>query len=72
MNCQGILSVRKLLMVLRNVKERNKQCLSLSLVDTGRKLNVHTAFRRRPERLLNVLCTFNLSPVSMGSCFLRN
>ena len=35
-------------------------------VDTGRKLNVHKTFRRRPGRLLNVLCTFNLSPVSTG------
>ena len=35
-------------------------------VDTGRKLNVHKKFRRRPRRLLNVLCTFNLRPVSMG------
>ena len=26
-------------------------------VDTGRKLNVHKTFRKRPERLLNVLCT---------------
>ena len=33
-------------------------------VDTGRKLNVHKTFRRRPGRLLNVLCTFNLRPVS--------
>ena len=33
-------------------------------VDTGRKLNVHKKFRRRPGRLLNVLCTFNLRPVS--------
>ena len=32
-------------------------------VDTGPKLNVHKAFRRRPGRLLNVLCTFNLRPV---------
>ena len=29
-------------------------------VDTGRKLNLHKTFRRRPGRLLNVLCTFNL------------
>ena len=36
-------------------------------VDTGRKLNVHTTFRRRPRRLLNVLCTFNLRPVSTGT-----
>ena len=35
-------------------------------VDTGRKLNVHKTFRRRPERLLNVLCTFNLRSVSIG------
>ena len=35
-------------------------------VDTGRKLNVHKTFRRRPGRLLDVLFTFNLGPVSMG------
>ena len=35
-------------------------------VDTRRKLNVHKTFRRRPGRLLNVLCTFNLRPVSTG------
>ena len=35
-------------------------------VDTGRKLNVHKTFTRRPGRLLNVLCTFNLRPVSTG------
>ena len=35
-------------------------------VDTGRKLNVHKTFRNRPGRLLNVLCTFNLRPVSTG------
>ena len=33
-------------------------------VDTGRKLNLHKTFRRRPRRLPNVLCTFNLRPVS--------
>ena len=38
-----------------------------SPVDTGRKLNVHKTFRRRPGRLLKVLCTFNLRPVSTGS-----
>ena len=36
-------------------------------VDTGRKLNLHKTFRRRPGRLLNVLCTFHLHPVSTGS-----
>ena len=35
-------------------------------VDTGRKLNVHKTFRRRPGRLLNVLWPFNLRPVSTG------
>ena len=35
-------------------------------VDTGRKLNVYKMFRRRPGRLLNVLCTFNLRSVSTG------
>ena len=35
-------------------------------VDTRRKLNVHKTFRRHPGRLLNVLCTFNLRPVSTG------
>ena len=35
-------------------------------VDTGRKLNVPKTFRRRPGRLLNVLCTFNLRTVSAG------
>ena len=35
-------------------------------VDTGRKLNVHKTFRRRPGRLLNVLCTFSLRPLSIG------
>ena len=38
-------------------------------VDTGRKLNVHKTFRRRPGRagrFLNVLCTFNLRPVFAG------
>ena len=35
-------------------------------VDTGRKLNVHKTFKRRPGRFLNVLCTFNLRFVSTG------
>ena len=35
-------------------------------VDTGRKLNVHKTFGRRLGRLLNVLCRFNLRPVSTG------
>ena len=37
-----------------------------------RKLNVHKTFWRRPRPLQNVLCTFNLLPVSTGYiCFLK-
>ena len=41
-------------------------CLGKCLlpIDTARKLNVHKTFRRRTGRLLNILCTFNLRPVS--------
>ena len=35
-------------------------------LDTGRELNVHKTFRRRPGQFLNVLCTFNLRRVSIG------
>ena len=49
--------------LVRNIK------FSKTPVDTGRKLNVHKTFRRRPGRLLNVLCTFNLCPVSKGIRF---
>ena len=35
-------------------------------LDTGPKMNVHKTFRRRPGRLLNVLCTFNLHSLSRG------
>ena len=38
-------------------------------VDIGRKLNLYKTFRRRPRCLLNVLCTFNLHPVSTGDLF---
>ena len=31
-------------------------------------MNVYKTFRRRPERLLNILCTFNLRPASTGTC----
>ena len=40
--------------------------VAIITVDPGRKLNVHKTFKRRPGRLLNVLCTFNLHPVSTG------
>ena len=35
-------------------------------IDTGCKWNVHKTFRRRLGLLLNVLCTFNIRPVSTG------
>ena len=35
-------------------------------LDTGRKLNVHKTFRKRPRLLLKVLCTFNVRPVFKG------
>ena len=34
--------------------------------DTGRKLNEYKTYSRPPGCLLNVLCTFNLRPVSRG------
>ena len=40
--------------------------MNINPVDTGRKLKVNKTFRRRPGHLLNVLCTFNLHPVSTG------
>ena len=40
-------------------------------VDTGRKLNVNKTFRRHSGRLLNVLCTFNLRPVSTRASFVK-
>ena len=41
-------------------------CRSNYPVNTGRKLNVHKTFRKRPGRLMNVLCTLNLRPASTG------
>ena len=41
-------------------------------VDTGRKLNVHKTFIIRPGRLVNILCTFNLRPVSAGTLWSKN
>ena len=37
-----------------------------STVDTETKLNVYKTFRRRPGCFRNVLCTFNLRPMSAG------
>ena len=35
-------------------------------LDTVHKLNGHQAFRRLPEEILNVFCTFDVRPVSRG------
>ena len=43
----------------------NSERLTVPVI-TGRKLNVHKTFRRRPGRPLNVLCTFSLRPVYTG------
>ena len=37
------------------------------LLEKGRKFIVHKTFRRRPGHLVDVLCTLNSRPVSMGS-----
>ena len=55
-----------------NIWEDFQICISVPLstlhpVDTGRKLNVHKTFRRRPGSLPNVLCMFNLRPVFAGT-----
>ena len=48
-------------------KEKLNQIQRLyTIPDTGRKLNVHKTFRRRPGRLLKVLCTFIVCSVPRG------
>ena len=49
---------------LTNINTLAWGLVKLDHADTRRKLNVYKTFRRRPRRLLNVLCTFNLRPVS--------
>ena len=44
-----------------------KYVMPVNPVDTGCKLNVNETFRIRPWRVLNVLCAFNLRPVSTGN-----
>lgn len=39
--------------------------ISLYLLETERKLNVHETFRKHSGRLLNLLCTFSLRRVNM-------
>ena len=49
--------------------DKNKMMLHQKNIFCAEKLllNVHKTFRRSPGRLLNVFCTFNLSPVSTGA-----
>ena len=49
-----------------------ESCYVKNPIDTVRKLNVHKTFRRRPGRLLNVLCRFNLRPVSREKVFFES
>ena len=51
--------------------EINSKNVQINPTDTGRKLNVHKTFRRRLGHFLNVLCTFNLRPVSMGNVMMQ-
>ena len=59
-------SLRILRLISPRARLKTPDLISIFPVDTGRKLNVHKTFRRRPVRLLNVLYTFNLRPVSRG------
>ena len=61
-------SLNKFFVISRPIYLRDHNATDQAIVpaDTGRKLNLHKTFRRRPERLLNVLCTFNLRLVSTG------
>ena len=63
--------VKKNTNIIKLKLRRQVKCLvkiislfTIILVDTGRKLNVRKTFRRRPGCLLNILCTFNVRPVS--------
>ena len=58
---------------LKEILSRNKrfeECYNVKYfketkcLKSLQKLNVHKTFRRCPRRLLNVLCTFSLRPVS--------
>ena len=46
--------------------KKSKNVISANPVDIERKLNAHKTLRSHPGRLLNVLCAFNLRPVSTG------
>ena len=65
MGCtQQVISCSEL--IIKRLESSSNFLVLHTPADTGRKLNVHKTFRRRPRRLLNVLCMFNLRPVSTG------
>ena len=53
--------------------DKNNRMVNIIVIPlpTGLKLKGDKTFRRRPARLLNVLCTFNLRHVSWGIVSLR-
>ena len=62
----GTLCIKGLILKLPHGRYLIKSAIETFPVDTGRKLNAHKTFGRRLGRLLNVLCKFNLRPVSTG------
>ena len=64
--CLPCLLIREIPQEPNKARQRYKITTVVIPVVTGRQLNVHKTFRRRPGRLMNVLCTFNLRPVSTG------
>ena len=53
------------LRILKNIEEKNFIFKSIFYpLDKERKLNLHKIFKKCPRRLLKILYTFNLHPVS--------
>ena len=48
------------------IKFEEQTFAKINPAETGRELNVHKAFLRRPGGILNALCPFNICPVSTG------
>ena len=57
---------KKFFRMMRGINQRAQKPTLMKPVDTARKLKVNKTLRRRPGRFANVLCTFNLRPVSTG------
>ena len=65
------MSIRRLYDVGDVVETSYRRSNYVIPAERGLKLNVHKMFRRRPRRLMNVLYTFNLRPVSTGAVSIR-